>query len=85
MENTCKGCIYNNTINDDLCGTCGDSRINKTMKQQPPHIIIYKNQPYSNLKLFCKLHNLKINTYSKKKFPIEFKGEYIYKNKLIKN
>lgn len=26
---SCDGCKYNNTLNDDLCGTCGDTYKNK--------------------------------------------------------
>ena len=26
---SCDGCKYNNTTNDDLCGTCGDTYKNK--------------------------------------------------------
>ena len=26
---SCDGCKYHNTINDDLCGTCGDTYKNK--------------------------------------------------------
>jgi len=26
---SCVGCIYNNTTNDELCGTCGDTYKNK--------------------------------------------------------
>lgn len=47
-------------------------------------IIIYKNKPYSTLKLFCEIHGIKYNTYNRKSFPIEFNGDYIYKEKLIK-
>lgn len=30
---SCNGCIYHNTLNDDLCGTCGDYYNNKQYKQ----------------------------------------------------
>ena len=46
-------------------------------------IIIYKNKPYSTLKLFCEIHGIKYNTYNRKSFPIEFKGELIHKQPLI--
>ena len=47
------------------------------------NIIIYKKKPYSTLKLFCDIHGIKYNTYNRKKFPIEFKGDFIYKEPLI--
>ena len=46
-------------------------------------IIIYKNKPYSNLKLLCKIIGVKYNTYNRKKFPIEYNGDKIYKEELI--
>ena len=48
-------------------------------------IIIYKNKPYSNFKLFCEIYGIKYNTYNRKSFPIEFKGDYIHKELLIQN
>ena len=47
-------------------------------------IIIYKNKPYTTLKKFCELHNIKYNTYNRKTFPIFYKDDYIYKETLIK-
>ncbi|WBC28390.1 hypothetical protein RPMD05_10 [Rhodobacteraceae phage LS06-2018-MD05] len=47
-------------------------------------IIIYKNKPYSTLITFCNMHGLKYNTWIKKQFPIEYLGDFIYKEKLIK-
>ena len=49
------------------------------------NIIVYMldvPELYGNLKLFCKVKNLKYNTYSRKAFPFEVNGRMVHKIQL---